>query len=1330
MKVGDYVEEKGILIGPQGGRRAGGQTARNALTAARDHPNGRSGAAEPAERGEAHPREEDAVEEDSDGTKEPDPPDPKGGGRTAKGKPKTLQTVTRSSSGKTPKGKTTSTRAEGAARVKTSDVIGHPPVGGGLYQSKLQNLCGSAEEMGFTMTLAGSQSYLERVSRGEPPKGDADLLEGAAMDCVEGKEGRALDVEKRTRAGESSSDSEQEGVARRSSKMIVMTGTVLEIAVVMEMDESTVEVDARGEEEGGSPMMEEVERSFLREDIEHVTPGVLCLEELGPIGTGEIPNEERYVRTHPSQEDIDFYGDLVRGTNAATAVEVYEDIVEVGSKLWDQPFYEQVFWLLKEELPCPKHYNLGVGGCTLVNEGKAKTTHRVKCMRSGSTFSMGHPLVREYIATKFDELAEEAPEFFDEYVKAHTVVPRRLPEKTTRKAAPKVAFARRIPRGVSRLAITAPQSEGVVIRREEIEAVSQGFQSQIDGGFRQFWEMTQLMKEESERRFKAVSHEYRSLQEGLKGYALAIERAPAMALPIEYPDLQQQIRELRAEAATQKLEEDKRSKAQAAEILNLKGELLAQKEIFGQKIDLLRKEQNSAVSQISKEMAGAKRVICYKFGMSDSCWKMQEKTNKEGGKGFEARLSAQAGTISTQANTIKMLTEKIEKLEWKVCDTDTNWKQAEERNRVMANKAMASMQSCQVAYQMGPETNWMDTMGEAHELLQLRIREELHNQEGHLEGRMVALEATMGTLPAETSAQLEMFSKEVSGALTTHAAVAHKHREETRAKQEELSKSLSILLLEGNEGGNLNSWKADRPQVYAAIKKLQNLAKVFGTLEETQPGSTMAANLHTSKGSLAKFLVLEKELEQNATEMEVMSKSIQKLQKGLGSIIVEGVDQRFKELVEANRRTQSELLELRALIPPKETDREAKSALMQKNLEKQEKTLKWVLSVINDKSITAPNAKEAEAAIATPKTNEPSSEAEVIRGTAKVVVAETPKRVTASGKVGRGGASQPKAQTAEKSAPKGTSTGITILKRNLDGKESIRAAATGTPTLSGPIQKEKEVVAATTQPPKAKEALTPMIGKDQGKVTQTDPRAESKGETPRPRSPETDVPKSFSKAVGSRTRTTVTAQTLTKGVKDLADSPPAGSANLDKETQINVVASVMSTVREPVMPKSKQARKFKKVVLSAEAIRRMLKGLPEVEVVWIEMPALKASSVDVRQQLLSAAGIPTREAKGSFPNGGAGTMMCVEAERAAEVTSILATAGVEVSNPGRSRFETILEKGSLGALQTEAARIQSLRTSLPEYLRFARSALKERQTELKAAIAKSAKKTPTNNKNE
>ena len=82
----------------------------------------------------------------------------------------------------------------------------------------------------------------------------------------------------------------------------------------------------------------------------------------------------------------------------------------------------------------------------------------------------------------------------------------------------------------------------------------------------------------------------------------------------------------------------------------------------------------------------------------------------------------------------------------------------------------------------------------------------------------------------------------------------------------------------------------------------------------------MAANLHTSKGSLAKFLVLEKELEQNATEMEVMSKSIQKLQKGLGSIIVEGVDQRFKELVEANRRTQSELLELRALIPPKETD--------------------------------------------------------------------------------------------------------------------------------------------------------------------------------------------------------------------------------------------------------------------------------------------------------------------------------------------------------------------------------------------------------------------------
>jgi hypothetical protein len=180
--------------------------------------------------------------------------------------------------------------------------------------------------------------------------------------------------------------------------------------------------------------------------------------------------------------------------------------------------------------------------------------------------------------------------------------------------------------------------------------------------------------------------------------------------------------------------------------------------------------------------------------------------------------------------------------------------------------------------------------------------------------------------------------------------------------------------------------------------------------------------------------------------------------------------------------------------------------------------------------------------------------------------------------VGRGGASQPKAQTAEKSVPKGTSTGITILKRNLDGKESIRAAATGTPTLPGPIQKEKEVVAATTHPPKAKEASTPMICKDQGKVTQTDPRAESKGETPRPRSPETDVPKSFSKAVGSRTRTTVTAQTLTKGVKELADSPPAGSANLDKETQINVVASVMSTVREPVMPKSKQARKFKKVV--------------------------------------------------------------------------------------------------------------------------------------------------------
>ena len=210
----------------------------------------------------------------------------------------------------------------------------------------------------------------------------------------------------------------------------------------------------------------------------------------------------------------------------------------------------------------------------------------------------------------------------------------------------------------------------------------------------------------------------------------------------------------------------------------------------------------------------------------------------------------------------------------------------------------------------------------------------------------------------------------------------------------------------------------------------------------------------------------------------------------------------------------------------------------------------------------------------------------------------------------------------------------------------------------------------------------------------------------------------------------MTAPTPPKGVKDLADAPPVGSVNLDKETQISVGASVMRMIRKTGNLTSKQAKKNRKPALPAEALRRMLKGLPEFEVAWIEMPSLKARSIDVRQQLLSAAGIPRREAKGSFSNGGAGTMMCVEAGRAAEVSSILTTAGVEVSNPDRSRFETILEKGTLGALQTESARIQSLRTSLPEYFRFARFALKERQTELKAAIAKSAKKTPTYNKDE
>ena len=1028
---------------------------------------------------------------------------------------------------------------------------------------------------------------------------------------------------------------------------------------------------------------------------------------------------------------------------------------EPGSWRWDQPLMAETFERLREELPCAAHP--GQKGCILTSQGKAKSTHRIRCHRDNEirTWSMYDPTIAEYITSRWDFLTGENPELYSLYQRAYSTRPRErksLVMRPERRQPYHVLSAEaRADLLEGRIDVAAHESHRAqVVAYKQLAIEPHGEKTAEAQNYKQFWEMVSVLKDETKRRVKALSEEYLELKlmfSQAEQARKAVESPPSKQCRCE--ELEAKVARLESAMAVAAMAEADRMKTQDEQFQEIRREWEVERNLLKDKFEALNQINKSDLRGISREYRKERDRVAHILNSTNSKWQRvaslardQEKSSLRKFEATESEISSlrdemariadlkcgrypERESSTEQVNgedatrsdeSFTMDIEPLNENPWKLAITHNPYITSEEAQNLVSRAITEARLNSPAA----PENP-----GKNEETLQNWIREEVRTAGLASAEEMKTLDSRMSIVDRDVQIVSKGVGSLISNLSMLTGAPNGQRDAEFHSRIEETAKA--VKRLEGMPVARIGptSWETERAQVHAAVKALQE-----SRLEEPKV-TTLMNPLRAGPAS-----------REPATKPE--DPRLKELQNGQVTLTREvlALQEKCKEAESSSWATDSPKVKEALRKLRSRTDKVENEQKTTKNLQTiidekmQAYTSKATLNEIAVKALESrmsslskremppatPNAKTVETR---PQMAEAMTEAET---TTPAKISEKPQlwAQVAKGTTIREPGQQEQSQTnataeaAKAAVPVGLI--VPVEATNLPEATDKSLAPVRTGAVMSAVLVEEGVHKEEVEAP-----FTLVQRRKRRPAKASDPIAQSAA-----------VPKGAPQIMGPANEPTAAKpRTTTRGEMDpsflmlfqqLLEKTTAGSEKtaalaLEREERLKAehTAKIAELKREAEAAQKKQKRdgarrKATSSTPSKETGRRLALGLPEFDTTVVEIPTLKFRSYAQAAKIFAALGVPQADVLGVFPGSVCGSVLLVPAGRAGAVRNGLAEAGVVPTVTGQSQLENILATGSPQQLQSELTRLQRLAKDCPAHKRESVETLREWVALIKATL--------------